>query len=237
MYPVPQWFSILRPVRLFPAISLDSKFTIKHHLHCLSTNVVYLINCKKCGFQYIRETKRTLKTDSLSTVGIPNINVTNQLPGISTNLTTRQKISSSWPSTDQARMIPITDWLLNPSGLRNLTPSTPLVSISKVTVKNFSSPLPFISPILLVSFASLPLLCLFSHFYQNRITLALFAFRCMVWEAEPTRGDVGTSGMSHLGGLCSFECIVVSTVVHFFLGLWLFPNFPSSPLYTLLCTF
>ena len=51
------------------------------------------------------------------------------------NLTTWQKISSSWPSTDQARMTPITDWPLSPSGLRNLTPSTPLVSMSKVTVK------------------------------------------------------------------------------------------------------
>ena len=68
---------------------------------------------------------------------------------------------------------------------------------------------------------------LFSLFLQNRIALALLAFRCMVREAEPTRGDVGTSGMSHLAGLCSFECLVVSTAVHFSLGLWLFPNFPS----------
>ena len=94
-------------------------------------------------------------------MGIPNINVTNQSPGISTNLTTRQKISSSWPSTDQARMTPITDWLLSPSGLRNLTPSTPLVSVSKVTVKIFSPPCHSFSP---YSWSVLPVSLYFVYF-------------------------------------------------------------------------
>ena len=53
----------------FSSHSSGQQFTIKHHLHCLSTNVVYLINCKKCGFQYIGETKRTLKTRLLEHCG------------------------------------------------------------------------------------------------------------------------------------------------------------------------
>ena len=119
----------------FSSHSSGQQFTIKHHLHCLSTNVMYLINYKKRGFQYIGETKRTLRPDSLNTMGIPNTNVTNQSLGISTNPTTQLKISSSWPSIDLARMTPITDWPLIQSGLRNLKPSTPLVSMSKVTIK------------------------------------------------------------------------------------------------------
>ena len=49
--------------------SIGQQFTMKHHLHCLSTNVVYLINCKKCGSKYIGETKRTLKTRLLEHCG------------------------------------------------------------------------------------------------------------------------------------------------------------------------
>ena len=53
----------------FSSHSTGQQFTIKHHLHCLSTNVVYLKNCKKCGFQYIGKTKRTLKTRLLEHCG------------------------------------------------------------------------------------------------------------------------------------------------------------------------
>ena len=62
-----QWLSILWSVSLSPAI--PHQCPIKLHLHCLSTNVAYLINCKKCGLQYIGETKRTLKSRVLEHCG------------------------------------------------------------------------------------------------------------------------------------------------------------------------
>ena len=45
------------------------EFTIKHQLNCLSTNVIYLISCKKCDVQYVGETKRSLKTRLLEHCG------------------------------------------------------------------------------------------------------------------------------------------------------------------------
>ena len=34
---------------------------IRHHITCNSTNLTYLIECKKCKKQYMGETKRTLR--------------------------------------------------------------------------------------------------------------------------------------------------------------------------------
>ena len=34
---------------------------IRHHITCNSTNLTYMIECKKCNKQYIGETKRTLR--------------------------------------------------------------------------------------------------------------------------------------------------------------------------------
>ena len=45
------------------------EFTIRQSLNCQSTNVVYLITCKKCGMQYVGETKRALKTRLLEHCG------------------------------------------------------------------------------------------------------------------------------------------------------------------------
>ena len=39
----------------------NKTFRINQRLNCNSTNVIYLINCKKCGIQYIGETSRSLK--------------------------------------------------------------------------------------------------------------------------------------------------------------------------------
>ena len=36
-------------------------YPINHDMNCNSTNVIYLINCKKCGKQYVGETSRKLK--------------------------------------------------------------------------------------------------------------------------------------------------------------------------------
>ena len=44
-------------------------FNIYHPLNCLSTNVIYLISCKKCGMQYVGETKRSLKIRLLEHCG------------------------------------------------------------------------------------------------------------------------------------------------------------------------
>ena len=45
------------------------QFTIYHPLSCLSTNIIYLITCRRCGKQYVGETKRTLKTRLLEHCG------------------------------------------------------------------------------------------------------------------------------------------------------------------------
>ena len=35
--------------------------TIKHHITCDSTNLTYMIQCKRCKNQYMGKTKRTLR--------------------------------------------------------------------------------------------------------------------------------------------------------------------------------
>ena len=44
-------------------------YTINHPLGCLSSNVIYLITCRKCQQQYVGETKRALKTCLLEHCG------------------------------------------------------------------------------------------------------------------------------------------------------------------------
>ena len=44
-------------------------FTLKHTFNCKSTNIIYLITCKKCNKQYVGETGRSLSqriTDHIS---------------------------------------------------------------------------------------------------------------------------------------------------------------------------
>ncbi|XP_072048770.1 uncharacterized protein [Amphiura filiformis] len=53
----------------FSSYVTGQHFNINHPLNCLSTNVIYLINCKKCGQQYVGETKRALKTRLLEHCG------------------------------------------------------------------------------------------------------------------------------------------------------------------------
>ena len=43
-----------------PITSTGSTFTIKHHLTCKSSNVIYCVTCKKCRDQYIGETDQEL---------------------------------------------------------------------------------------------------------------------------------------------------------------------------------
>lgn len=54
----------------------NKSFHIKQNLTCATTNLIYLITCKKCNIQYIGETKRTLRdrfNNHKSTI-IKNIN-------------------------------------------------------------------------------------------------------------------------------------------------------------------
>ena len=44
-------------------------FTIHHSLNCMSTNIIYVITCKRCSQQYVGETKRTLKQRLLEHCG------------------------------------------------------------------------------------------------------------------------------------------------------------------------
>ena len=53
----------------FVSFVTGQRFTINHPLNCQSTNVVYVITCKKCGTQYVGETKRALKTRLLEHCG------------------------------------------------------------------------------------------------------------------------------------------------------------------------
>ena len=47
----------------------EENFTIRHSLNCLSTNIIYVIICKRCSQQYVGETKRTLKQRLLEHCG------------------------------------------------------------------------------------------------------------------------------------------------------------------------
>lgn len=65
----------------FESTKKVAKFTFKDNLSCNSTNIIYLITCRKCGIQYVGETKRELrerltnhrsdiKTRKLTAIGI-----------------------------------------------------------------------------------------------------------------------------------------------------------------------
>lgn len=47
--------------RSFTSHSTDSTFQTKGHITCNTSNVIYLISCRRCGIQYVGETKNTLK--------------------------------------------------------------------------------------------------------------------------------------------------------------------------------
>ena len=55
--------------RSFQSTVTGETFDIQHGFHCTSTNVVYLITCRKCLMQYVGETKRTLKIRLLEHCG------------------------------------------------------------------------------------------------------------------------------------------------------------------------
>ena len=45
------------------------RYYVQHPLNCHSTNIIYLITCKKCSLQYVGETKQTLKQRLLEHCG------------------------------------------------------------------------------------------------------------------------------------------------------------------------
>ena len=49
------------PAQYFISTSTKQKFRIKHSFTCNSTNIIYLITCKKCRKQYVGKTTKTLR--------------------------------------------------------------------------------------------------------------------------------------------------------------------------------
>ncbi|XP_066302861.1 uncharacterized protein [Branchiostoma lanceolatum] len=44
----------------FQSHRTGKQYTIRAHINCQSKNIIYMIRCKKCGVQYVGETKQTL---------------------------------------------------------------------------------------------------------------------------------------------------------------------------------
>ena len=51
---------ILRTTNVFVSKTTDERFTIKIHASCKTSNIVYLIECKRCGLQYVGESRQPL---------------------------------------------------------------------------------------------------------------------------------------------------------------------------------
>eukprot|EP00058_Branchiostoma_floridae_P005191 XP_002590679.1 hypothetical protein BRAFLDRAFT_89480 [Branchiostoma floridae] len=50
----------IKKINYFISHRTRERHTIRDHINCQSRNIVYLIQCKKCGLQYVGETKQTL---------------------------------------------------------------------------------------------------------------------------------------------------------------------------------
>ena len=49
-------YSSLNELNLITSTTTSSVYKINHYLSCTSTDVIYIINCKKCKTQYVRQT-------------------------------------------------------------------------------------------------------------------------------------------------------------------------------------
>ncbi|XP_078584852.1 uncharacterized protein LOC144867010 [Branchiostoma floridae x Branchiostoma japonicum] len=50
----------IKKINYFTSHRTGERHLIRNHINCQSRNIVYLIQCKKCGLQYVGETKQTL---------------------------------------------------------------------------------------------------------------------------------------------------------------------------------